>query len=113
MGTITNALMMLLTAIAAIAVTAKNIAEYQVAKTKLNKDKKENNTETTTSKNLHFVSSFKRFGPTLGLVAIFLAIGNLGFLQFAYSSAPLTVGNAASMIQSCILFFSGIYIMRN
>lgn len=105
--------MTLLAAVAAIAIAAKNIAEYKLAKIKLASEIKQRATDTTTSNQRHLTSRAKTYASMFGLIAILFSIGNLAFLSFAFNSEPLTVGRMASIMQSFILFLGGVYVLRN
>jgi len=111
MEAIITFLMALLTIVAAMAVAAKNIAEYKLAKIKLTIEAKQRSTEDTASNSSHFTSKANNLGSLFGLLAIMLSIASLFLTSVTSDTAPLTAGKLASIVESVLVFMSGAYLL--
>lgn len=111
MDPIITFLMTLLAVVAAIAMAAKNIAEYKLAKIKLMSEAKQRSTDNTASNSRHFTSRANNLGSLLGLLAIMLSIASLYLTSVTSDTAPLTAGKLASIVESVLIFMSGAYLL--
>lgn len=114
MSDINLILIPLLTAITLIAASAKYMAEWMLAKTKLKAVASDSAASTAVemaSNRSHLARRSKALGGVLGLLSMLIALSGLTLLAFGPDKA-LTTGDAASIATSLMLFYVGAMAMR-